>query len=180
MQDMSGDGMEARTIWSTVVAVGALLVVFGTEGQADIRSRTDVAVTSERDDEAGPAHLRFAVPVPELPSDQRFQVAELRFRAEAIAGDEVELWLDLGDGSRPWEVEGDTPPQPVAKWLVDDRTGLLVRFDVTGILDVWGVSRAASGDLLLRLCGADGEQKELILADVLDIRLVVHLGKARD
>ncbi len=87
------------------------------------------------------------LPLGSIPKNAVVTYAELRFQVPLPAGTELELWEAANADSIPWE--SAQPPTP-RRWVMDKRTGTLVRFDITDLL----VSRAAAGsdlDVIIRL-----------------------------
>jgi hypothetical protein len=71
-------------------------------------------------------------------------------------GQEVELWQDTGTERKPWERREDYGLRK-AHWVADERTGSLVRLDVTGLVRRWMAEPGVKHpDLLIRIA-PDGE-----------------------
>jgi len=77
--------------------------------------------------------------------------AEFSFEDDFPIGTEIELWPQVEGESAPWELSREEFPFYRNLWTVDSRTGSLIRFDVTEIVQAWNSESLANNGFVLRV-----------------------------
>jgi len=81
--------------------------------------------------------------------------AEFFFQDELQVGTEIELWIQVEGETPPWELPEGSTPFDRNFWITDERTGSLVRFDVTPIVRAWEAESLPNLGFVLRITNAD-------------------------
>lgn len=112
-----------------------------------------------------------AVELPSALSAGEADLLELTFQADLGVGEEVELWVAGSTETLPWDQEGQ---HRIGIWTADERTGTLVRFDVTELQELVRTSREPLRLLIRRSPDEDGEVANLSLKERPEFRVVAH------
>ena len=117
--------------------------------ELDLTKQTDATTEADYFDLDGPVTLAAAV-------GSRLTSAYLELHMALEPGQEVELWLDTGTERKPWERREDYGLRK-AHWVADERTGSLVRLDMTELVRTWTAAPEAKHPKLLIRVAPDGE-----------------------
>lgn len=148
-----------------ILVTGLLLGIAQATQAVETRSVT-LALTTQTDAALQADYVEFIAPT-SLPiaAGAKPVSAYIELRVALEPGQEVELWQDTGTERLPWERYEDYGLRK-AHWLADERTGSLVRLDVTGLLRGWLAETETGSKLLIRLA-PDGEEA---VADLKPVR----------
>jgi hypothetical protein len=119
-----------------------------------------------------------------LEENEDIGYAELSFHDDLAPGTEIEVWPAVQGDVPPWEIPGDQLHFGRNIWITDDRTGDLVRFDVTGIAGAWQREELPNLGFVLRITAPESEEgleqaQVSGLAGAKDISLVYHVGPVK-
>lgn len=118
-----------------------------------------------------------------ISQNDQIVMAELQFEDALPAGMEIEVWPVLEGEVPAWDRVGPEFPFNRNLWVTDERTGNVVRFDVTQIARAWqDQSLPNLGFVFRTVSDAEGasQRTELMALDgVTDVSLVYHLLPAQ-
>jgi hypothetical protein len=118
-----------------------------------------------------------------ISQNDQIVMAELQFEDALPVGLEIEVWPVLEGEVPAWDLVGPEFPFDRNLWITDERTGNVVRFDVTQIARAWqDQSLPNLGFVFRTVSDADeeGQQTELMALDgATEFSLVYHLLQVR-
>lgn len=139
---------------------------------------SDVSVSLRAVEEAatGTDYVRVDAMTVSAPAGKSVSLAQLAFQAQVSSGQFVELWVDDGGEGLPWNRSPVDRSLRKGTWVADQRTGSLVRFDITSLV------RAAAGErqmpgLYIRLVADDGDARSLSPTSTPQARIQLHLQR---
>lgn len=86
-----------------------------------------------------------------LEANEGIVFAEFAVEAEYPAGTEIELWPQVEGETAPWDLPAEELPFDRNFWVTDDRTGTLLRYDVTAIARAWHAGTLPNLGFVLRV-----------------------------
>ena len=101
-------------------------------------------------------------------------------------GTEIELWPQIAGEVPPWELPSGSIPFDRKSWVTDERTGSLVRFDVTDIARAWEAGSTENLGFVLRIANvedlaeqAPAGQQAVNLMSPKQLTLIYHIQPVR-
>ena len=142
---------------NAIVSVMAGLVLCSTAAAAVQRSTTALALT-RRTDALTEADYFDLTPPDSLGIRENAELlsAFLELHIAVEPGREVELWVDTGTNRKPWEEREDYGLRK-SHWVADERTGSLVRLNVTELVRTWMAAPDVKHPKLLIRMAPDGD-----------------------
>lgn len=140
-----------------LILTGALTLGLAAAAEARSANTVEVALTKCLDTATATNYFEAVPPTTQLvPEGARPVSAILELRLALVSGQEVELWMDTGTDRKPWDRREEYGLRR-AQWVADDRTGSLVRFDITDLVRTWTADLTATRPKLLIRVAPDGE-----------------------
>lgn len=90
-----------------------------------------VSLDAASDSETQTQHLEMDPLTVSVPSGESLSMTVISFQAQVSPGQQVELWLNDEGSVLPWKRNPVDRSLRKGLWIVDERTGTLVRFDLT-------------------------------------------------
>lgn len=141
---------------------------------------TDVSVTLRTvvDSDTRTSYLRVDPMTMAIPTGKHVAFSSVSFHAQVSPGQFLELWLDDGGGTLPWKRDPIDRSLRQGSWVVDERTGSMVRFDITSIVGKALRDKDSLPGLLIRLLpDDDGNPLSLVPAASSQSKLTYRLRR---
>ena len=152
------------------LSLGALPVEVGAWDLGGVTGATVIDSTAQ----SAYARVTVGAEVPEQP--QSVALVELLLQADLLPGEEVELWVVSAEAGLPW-AEGEEDVSRSDRWVGDEATGTLIRFDVTAhVRGAWLAETPVPVFLIRRGPDDEDDWESLDLLESPDFRLKVHGG----
>lgn len=141
---------------------------------------TDVSVGLDTALDSGTQtrHLRLDPMEVAISNGKALSMADFSFQAQVSPGQQVELWLDDEGSVLPWKRDPVDKSLRKGLWIVDERTGPLVRFDLTRLVRAAVHDKKPLPGLYFRLVpDDDGNDQDLRTAEVAQSKVTYRLHR---
>jgi hypothetical protein len=143
-----------RIALATAVGV-ALLGLTAVASARTVSVPCQVGINSKGSLHAQVAGLESEGTIVTIEENEAIVFAEFSMDDELEPGAEVELWPQVDGETPPWELAEGSLPFDRNFWIMDERTGSLVRFDVTAIVKAWQAEALPELGFVLRITNAE-------------------------
>jgi hypothetical protein len=152
--------------------LGALRVAQGEVSDVSVNVRAVEETATQAD------YVRIDPITASVPEGRALSLAQLAFQAQVSPGQLLELWVDDGGEGLPWSRNPVDRSLRKGLWVVDERTGNLVSFDITSLIRrAVSEERRMQGLYIRLIADDDGEPRSLRPTETPQARIRYHLHR---